>query len=215
MMLSDMPAHRLKRLKEIAEIEEVLKANGVLEDPVIADTTIDEITDDVVVVLGVEPEVKPVKKAGRPSVLTDEMFFKIRGLVVDGVGLKDIQSLCEIPNGTWERWYYTNYEGFRDKIDMYRHERMLKKAEYNIERNMSSDDDKLRLNASKFVAETLGKKKYSKLQQHSGEDGGAIVIEVADYDKLKNTDTAKLQSEGLPVGVSESSQEVQDSGMES
>lgn len=77
-MLSDMPAHRLKLLKEIAEIEEVLKANGMLEDPVIADTTIDEITDDVVVVLGVEPEVKPVKKAGRPKGVKNKVAKPIK-----------------------------------------------------------------------------------------------------------------------------------------
>ena len=99
---------------------------------------------------------------GRPTELTDELMLKIRDLVHEGKTIKELSEILDIPYATMRYWSATNYQSFADKLLNYKHERMLKKAEANIEVIMDNKDPKLVLDASKFVAETIGKKNYSK-----------------------------------------------------
>lgn len=100
---------------------------------------------------------------GRPSQLDDKEFFlKIRELVLDGKTYKEIQEILDIPLGTWNHWYYNNTHNFQDILLSYKHERMIKKAESNIEVLQESEDERVSLQANTFVLETLGKNKYSK-----------------------------------------------------
>lgn len=109
---------------------------------------------------------------GRPSQLQDEQFLlKIRELVLEGDTEEVMQQKLEIPKGTWDYWKWKNYESFQDKLLSYRHERMLRKAELNIEVLQDSEDEKVALNANTFVLETLGKKNYSKRTESTGADG--------------------------------------------
>jgi len=112
---------------------------------------------------------------GRPSQLQDEQFLlKIRELVLNGDTEEVMQQKLEIAKGTWDYWKWKNYESFQDKLLSYRHERMLRKAEMNIEVLQESEDEKVNLQANTFVLETLGKKNYSKRSELTGEDGQAI-----------------------------------------
>lgn len=108
-------------------------------------------------------------EVGRPSQLDDEQFLlKIRDLVIDNVTEKEIAKILDIPLGTWDYWKWKNYQGFNDKLLSYKHERMLRKAEANIEVLQESEDERVNLQANTFVLETLGKNKYSKKTEQEG-----------------------------------------------
>ena len=112
---------------------------------------------------------------GRPSQLDDEQFLlKIRELYLEGTNEKQIAEILEIPIGTWDYWKWKNYQGFSDKLLSYKHERMIRKAEMNIEVLQDSEDEKVNLQANTFVLETLGKKNFSKRSEVTGADGESI-----------------------------------------
>jgi len=138
---------------------------------------------------------------GRPTELDDALLLKIEGLVMQGKNLKEIAEECEISYKTMEGWVSRNYEGFRDKLKMYKNEWRLSLAEQNIDEALqlkitnpvivsgvpqrNSDgtlmeviDPKLiriKIDNSHFVAETLGKDTYSKRQELVGKGGGSLV----------------------------------------
>ena len=102
-------------------------------------------------------------EVGRPSQLDDEQFLlKIKELYLDGKTEKEIAQILEIPIGTWDYWKWKNYQGFSDKLLSYKHERIIQKAETNLEKLLEGDDERIRADLSKFALETLSKKNYSK-----------------------------------------------------
>jgi len=112
---------------------------------------------------------------GRPSQLQDDQFLlKIRDLVLEGATEEVMQQKLDIPKGTWDYWKWKNYESFQDKLLAYKHERMIRKAEMNIEVLQDSEDEKVNLQANTFVLETLGKKNFSKRSEVTGADGESI-----------------------------------------
>lgn len=114
---------------------------------------------------------------GRPTILDDkEKASKIRELVLEGVTHKDIQEIMEIPRSTWDTWINENYRGFADTMLSYKHERILNKAEANIEQSMSSEDERVRVDVSKFALERLNKKNYSARVENTGADGQPLQI---------------------------------------
>lgn len=116
---------------------------------------------------------------GRPSELDNpEMLTKIEALVLQGKNDVEIYTELRIPRTTWETWKLTNYRGFKDTFTTYKHEYMLSLAEVNLQRHMMSDEEKISLDASKFVAETLGKKKYSKRQETDITSNGKTIIPI-------------------------------------
>lgn len=117
---------------------------------------------------------------GRPSELDNPKFLlKIRELYLDGNTEDSIQQILEIPKGTWNYWKYTNYHNFSDILLSYKHERMIKKAEANVEVLMESEDERVQADISKFVLETVGKKNYSKRNETDITSGGKPIIQVA------------------------------------
>lgn len=109
---------------------------------------------------------------GRPSQLDDKEFFlKIRELILDGCTYEKVQEILEIPKGTWNHWYYNNTHNFQDILMTYRHERMIRKAEANVEVLMESEDERVMADITKFTLETVGKKNYSKRVEQTGADG--------------------------------------------
>lgn len=109
---------------------------------------------------------------GRPSQLDDEQFLlKIRNLVHDYKTEAEMQQILDIPKGTWDYWKWKNYNGFQDKLIAYRHERILKKAESNVEVLLDSEDERVVADITKFSLETLGKSNYSKRSELTGKDG--------------------------------------------
>jgi hypothetical protein len=110
-----------------------------------------------------------MKEVGRPSQLDDEQFLlKIRDLVIENRTEKEITEILDIPVGTWDYWKWKNYQGFSDKLLAYKHERMIKKAEANLEVLQESEDERVNLQANTFVLETLSKNKYSKKTELDG-----------------------------------------------
>jgi hypothetical protein len=100
---------------------------------------------------------------GRPSLLEDkEYFLKIRELILDGCTYEEVQKTLDIPKGTWNHWYYENTHNFRDILTTYKHERILAKAEANVEMLLDSEDERVVADMTKFSLETLGKSNYSK-----------------------------------------------------
>ncbi len=115
---------------------------------------------------------------GRPSQLDDEQFLlKIKELVLESKTEAEMQEILEIPKGTWDYWKWKNYNNFQDLLMSYRHERMLRKAESNIEVLQESEDERVALQANTFVAETIGKNKgFSKRTEMTGKDGERLQI---------------------------------------
>jgi len=112
------------------------------------------------------------KEVGRPSQLKDDQFLlKIRELVLQGATEAVMQQALDIPKGTWDYWKWKNYEGFQDILLSYKHERILNKAEANLEQLMDGEDERIRADLSKFALETLNKRHYSKRQEQTGADG--------------------------------------------
>lgn len=109
--------------------------------------------------------------AGRPTLLDEHLFRKIRELVLDGMNLRQIAETLEISYHTMRDWEYENYKSFSDKMLSYKHERLLQKAESNLEVLMDAEDDRVKLDSSKFTLETLNKKFYSKRTENTGADG--------------------------------------------
>lgn len=118
------------------------------------------------------------KDVGRPSELDDEQFLlKIRELVLQGTSELEMQKILDIPSGTWDYWKWKNYQGFADKLMTYRHDRILAKAEANVEVLLESEDERVVADITKFSLETLGKDKgFSKRIEQTGKDGEALRI---------------------------------------
>lgn len=124
---------------------------------------------------------------GRPSQLDDEQFLlKIRELVLQGTSELEMQKILDIPSGTWDYWKWKNYQGFADKLMTYRHDRILAKAEANVEVLLESEDERVVADITKFSLETLGKDKgFSKRIEQTGKDGEALRIVFDDSFKDK------------------------------
>lgn len=126
---------------------------------------------------------------GKPTALTEELSLSIKALVLEGLMYKTIREKLDISKGNWDLWVNTNYKAFRDMLTTYDHEYQLKLAKENIRQilNMKTvepaigifgpiidkktkkpvmkDNDKLikiKSDMSVFVAETLGRKNYTK-----------------------------------------------------
>jgi hypothetical protein len=130
-----------------------------------------------------------MSEVGRPSVLDDEQkVLKIKDLYLSGLNEKQIAEILEIPLDTWNYWKWKNYQSFNDKLLSYKHERMLLKAETNLEVLMASEDERVKADVSKFVSETIGKKHYSKktetdLSNTDGSLKSIVIIKHGSEDK--------------------------------
>lgn len=125
------------------------------------------------------------KGAGRPTELSDELCLEIRDLVLLGKKELEIAKELEIDLKTFEHWIWRNYQGFADKWLTYKHERMLKKAERNLDEFLDMDPESnpkreaVKADITKFVSETLGKKSFSKRTELTGAEGGEINLKWA------------------------------------
>lgn len=116
---------------------------------------------------------------GRPTQLDDHLFRKIKDLVLEGNNLRQIAEILEMSYATMRDWEYENYKGFSDKMLSFKHERMLKKAEANIEVLQDAEDDKVKLQANTFVLETIGKRNYSKKTETDITTAGKPILQIA------------------------------------
>jgi len=110
-------------------------------------------------------------EVGRPSIYTSELLSKIREGLLAGRTQESIKEELHIPNSTWCNWFYDNYNGFRDQVEGWRRDAMLKQAEGNLKEIVhlpiipeEHKVMKIIADTSMFVVETLGKHSYSKKQ---------------------------------------------------
>jgi hypothetical protein len=109
--------------------------------------------------------------AGRPTDLTDEMVAKIKDGILNGLTLVDIAKQSGISEFTIHHWSSANYAGISDKIEVWKHERMLRLAEItsNKIQTLPVEDEhgkldkellKIKQKEAEFIRETLGKNNY-------------------------------------------------------
>lgn len=139
--------------------------------------------------------------AGRPTEFSEEVCRTIRAHILDGKDLKEIAGLTEINYETIQGWQTRNFNGFADKIKLYRLEFRLKKAEefsdklMDIEELNDKEILKLKQKESEFLRETIGKKIYSKRTEQTGADGSPLQITVVNY----ANSSLQVQPETLPT----------------
>lgn len=91
-----------------------------------------KVEEKVVVQEPKKPE-KEEQKPGPDSILTEELTLQIRKLVLEGTKYKEIQEKLKINPSTWDRWVWLNYKDFRVNLNEWVHERIVKKAQKNLE----------------------------------------------------------------------------------
>lgn len=132
------------------------------------------------------------EKVGRKTDLTEDLFRQIKESILNGNDLRETAKVCDIPESTLYTWHSDNYLNIADKVLSWKHERMLKLAETNLEGIMGlgiSDKNSIKVVAdvSKFVSETLGKKNYSKQVNTDLTSGGKpLIITPEEKSKINN-----------------------------
>jgi hypothetical protein len=101
-------------------------------------------------------------KTGPKPTLTDEVIRKIKTCVIERKNMKEIATELEIPYNTLTSWKADNYLNIADKWQNWNRERMLKESEEVLDRLKHSESEEIAYKSSSFLAETLGKKWYSK-----------------------------------------------------
>jgi len=142
-------------------------------------------------------------EAGRISDLTDELIKKIKECILDGKNLKDTAKhiFNNYPNLREEEkikgednyiqkiynWNSQNYLNINDKIEGWQRDRRLILANITSDKiqTLPIEDEegkidkellKIKQKESEFIRETLGKEYYSKRNEFTGKNGGAIEI---------------------------------------
>lgn len=119
-------------------------------------------------------------EAGRPTELTDEVLALIKAGILEGRTLKEIASINDLSEHTLYHWHSDNYAKLYDKVEGWKRDRKLNLANRNIEAILQLDTNdkdfvKTVSDMSKFVAETLDKKNYSKRTENTGADGKDLI----------------------------------------
>ncbi len=138
------------------------------------------------------------EKVGRKTDLTEDLFRQIKESILNGNDLRETAKVCDIPESTLYTWHSDNYLNITDKVLSWKHERMLKLAETNLEGIMGlgiSDKDSIKVVAdvSKFVSETLGKKNYSKQVNTDLTSGGKPIMVNIDKDIAEKNNVANSE----------------------
>lgn len=111
------------------------------------------------------------------TLLTEELTLSIRKLYLDGLNYKSIQETLDINPSTWDRWVHLDYKDFRKNLQSWKREKLIRKAELNLEVLMDSEDERVKTSNTQFTLETLGKEDgYSKRTEVTGKDGKELKI---------------------------------------
>lgn len=129
-------------------------------------------------------------KAGRKTLLTKEVFREIKKGILEGKQLQEIAYSLNLERATLYDWTALNYHNLATMIEIWKRDRLLMKSEnvladmidmpVLIEKSLSNDEVvvrtdpqlvRIKQDTAKFIAETLGKKDYSKRNELTGLDG--------------------------------------------
>lgn len=165
-------------------------------------------------------------EAGRPTSLSETLFKEIRECILDGKNLREtaetlFSNSAEISKEEKTKgkdnyiqklynWNCDNYLNLNDKIEGWRRDRKLKKAEEVLDEMMNMSINtlewqgrgedaeqvvvtnpaliKVKQDTAKFIAETLGKVTYSKRSELSGPNGRDLIP--VDSEKKVKSDLA-------------------------
>lgn len=142
---------------------------------------------------------------GRPSVLNDKLFAKLRIALLKGETYDKFAKDNNIPIATVWKWHYENYRGFSEKADGWKRDRIFALASGNLEeilqletkvfeRRFTKDDEviekdgedpallRIKSDMTKFTLETLGKTFYARRSELTGLDGKDLVPTQEDQD---------------------------------
>ena len=140
---------------------------------------------------------------GPKTMLTEELFGKIKICVLEGKNIRETASFCEIPENTFYDWTARNYLNISDKIEGWQRDKRLRLANITsdtiqtlpvIDENGKVDKEllKIKQKESEFIRETLGKEIYSKRSELTGKDGKDLpqpIINVIPTDNSDKQDT--------------------------
>ena len=140
--------------------------------------------------------IQRMSNRGPKTELTDKLVLEIRKMVLDGKSYVEIQQELEINASTWDTWVYKNYQGFRNNLVDWKHERILKKCEKLSEEildiNHTGDNGvdsrilSIKQKESEFIRSTLDKKHYSKQLNTDLTSGGKPIITPEEKSKINN-----------------------------
>ena len=165
--------------------------------------------------------------AGRPTELDDELKLKIKQELVDlneRPTMAKVSEISGIEYTTVKNWVFRNYKGFAEFLDGLKRDWKLNRAQENIEEFLTMEtlntgvtkkgetfefDDprlkKIKAETTFFVAETLGKKNYSKRTELGGLDGKdlqiqPLLVKIIDCE-TRNETTRDANTEGVQPTV--------------
>ncbi len=134
---------------------------------------------------------------GTRSKLAPELTAQIVGMARNGKINAEIITFLGIPEDTFYTWIERNTYNLKDLIAEARRAHMLDKAEEIGVALLNSKNERIRLEMLKHLTETLGKKWYSKREEHKLlEDDEGTQLEPENKEKLDKL-LSPLQSKDL------------------
>ena len=105
-----------------------------------------------------------------------DITLKVRKLYLDGESYTSIQQELDIPANTWDSWVHKDYKEFRTNLQKFKHERLVRKAELNVDVLLGSEDERVQSDMTKFTLKALDKDNYSDRTELTGKGGGDLTI---------------------------------------
>ena len=105
-----------------------------------------------------------------------DITLKVRKLYLDGESYTSIQQELDIPANTWDSWVHKDYKEFRTNLQKFKHERLVRKAETNVDVLLGSEDERVQSDMTKFTLKALDKDNYSDRTELTGKGGGDLTI---------------------------------------
>lgn len=124
----------------------------------------------------------------------EEITAKVRTQYLDGKSYIEIQEILDIKASTWDSWVYKDYKDFRANLQKFKHEKLVRKAETQLDTLLDSEDERIQTSNLQFTLKTLGKDEgYSERTEVTGKDGKdvqPILVEIInEKPKANNSDT--------------------------
>ena len=122
----------------------------------------------------------------------EEITAKVRTQYLDGKSYIEIQEILDIKASTWDSWVYKDYKDFRANLQKFKHEKLVRKAETQLDILLDSEDERIQTSNLQFTLKTLGKDQgYSERTEITGKDGDKLAIT---FDNAFNETTRETES---------------------
>ena len=123
-----------------------------------------------------------------------ELLGRIKKAVFEGKNLKEIAEASGMSEATLYTYHSANVRSIADKIEGWRRDSKLAKADQNIDQILGldvtqKDYTKVVADMSKFVKQALDKANYSNRTEHTGADGKDLPTAIHIITDGSNTNT--------------------------